>query len=303
MTRVVEVCAGVGGFSLAAEWMGWDVVGHVEIDPFCTRVLKHHWPDAVHVSDLYDCTGSEFGTVDVLCGGIPCQPWSVAGKQAGARDPRHLWPEMLRLALVLRPRWVVVENVSGFVSLALDEVWSDLEGAGYAVGATVLPACGVNAPHRRDRVWVVATHADRDGCGRNAASNGKHDAMGRSQFPNGYGEVEQVAGWDAPYRHEHSEPGLSIDGRAGCGELVPHQRQFAVDALRGRHGTADGTLPTGRDGAVDASRGDGGDAATPAASDHKPEKWLRRGAMPLALTCHGSRPAASIGWRPRRRHP
>jgi DNA (cytosine-5)-methyltransferase 1 len=160
--RVVEVCAGIGGFSLAAEWAGWELVGHVEIDPFCERVLKARWPDVVHVGDIYDCRGDEFGPVDVLVGGIPCQPFSVAGRQKGERDPRHLWPEFKRLVEVIRPEWVVVENVSGFVRMALDAVWADLEDSGYAVGASVLPACGVDAPHRRDRVWVVARNAVPD---------------------------------------------------------------------------------------------------------------------------------------------
>jgi DNA (cytosine-5)-methyltransferase 1 len=143
--------------------MGWEVVGHVELDPFCTRVLNHHWPDARHINDLRDVHGDEFGTVDLLCGGIPCQPFSVAGKQAGQSDDRHLWPEVARILAVMRPRIVVVENVTGFIRLALDQVLADLEAQGYATGTVVLPAAGVNAPHRRDRVWIAAHAASSTG--------------------------------------------------------------------------------------------------------------------------------------------
>lgn len=163
--RLVDVCAGIGGFSLAAEWVGWEVVGHVEIDFFCTKVLQNHWPDAIHVGDIHDCTGREFGNVDILVGGIPCQPFSVAGHQKGEHDPRHLWPDFSRLVQVIRPHWVVVENVGGFIRMALDTIWTDLENAHYDVGAVVLPACGVNAPHQRSRVWIVAHAKSRGNIG------------------------------------------------------------------------------------------------------------------------------------------
>lgn len=165
MTRFVEFCAGIGGFSLAASWCGWDVVGQVEIDPWCRRVLAKHWPDALRLDDLREVRGDEWGTVDVVAGGIPCQPFSVAGKQAGAADDRHLWPEVARILKVMRPRWVCIENVSGFVHLALDDVLADLASQGYETGTVVLPAASVGAPHRRDRVWIVA-HAEVEGLSR-----------------------------------------------------------------------------------------------------------------------------------------
>ena len=101
--------------------------------------------------------------IDLLTGGFPCQPFSVAGKRGGASDDRFLWPEMLRVIALLRPRWVLAENVAGIINMALDDVLSDLEGQGYETGTVVLPACAVNAPHRRDRVWIVG-HAASGGC-------------------------------------------------------------------------------------------------------------------------------------------
>ena len=161
MMRVLSVFSGIGGFDLAAEWAGHQIVGQVEIDPFCVRVLERHWPDVPRMRDVREVRGDEFGAVDLVCGGFPCQPASFAGQRRGTADDRWLWPEMARIVRAARPAWVLGENVAGLVSLALDGVLADLEGLGYTSRATVVPACAVNAPHRRDRVWIVA-HADAD---------------------------------------------------------------------------------------------------------------------------------------------
>lgn len=159
--------SGIGGFDLAAQWMGWENVFNCENDPFLKRVLKKHWPDANAYSDIKE-TAFLFhrGRIDVLSGGFPCQPWSHAGHRKGTDDERHLWPEMLRAIREIRPRWVVAENVYGLISwsggLVFEQVQADLEVEGYEVFAYVLPACGINAPHRRDRVWIVA-HANSHG--------------------------------------------------------------------------------------------------------------------------------------------
>jgi DNA (cytosine-5)-methyltransferase 1 len=153
--------SGIGGFDLAAQWTGWQNVFHCEWNPFGQRVLKHYWPNA---ESFYDITKSNFthyaGRIDVLTGGFPCQPYSTAGKRLGKEDERHLWPEMLRAIREVQPRWVVGENVSGLINwsggLVFNEVQADLEAEGYEVRAFVLPAAGVNAPHRRDRIWFVA---------------------------------------------------------------------------------------------------------------------------------------------------
>lgn len=152
---------GIGGFSLAARWAGWHTVAWCEINPFGQQVLKYHFPNAKGYDDI---TKTDFtihrGTVDIITGGFPCQPYSLAGKRLGKEDERHLWPEMLRAIREVQPRWVVGENVAGLINwsggLVFEEVQTDLETEGYEVLAFVLPACGVDAPHRRDRVWFVA---------------------------------------------------------------------------------------------------------------------------------------------------
>ena len=165
--RHLDLFSGIGGFSLAASWI-WgsqhELVSFCERDEFCQRVLKKHWPDVPCISDIHDVRGDEVGTVDLLTGGFPCQPFSVAGKRRGSEDDRYLWPQMLRVIQEVQPRWVLGENVPGIVNLALDAVCADLESEGYEVQTFLVPACGVNAPHRRNRVWIVANaqHKRRD---------------------------------------------------------------------------------------------------------------------------------------------
>lgn len=159
--------SGMGGFDLAAEWMGWENVFHCEINPFCKQLLKHYWPYADSLDDIKKTDFTKWrGQIDVLSGGFPCQPYSVAGLRKGKEDARHLWPEMLRATREIQPRWIVGENVRGLTSwsdgLVFEEVCADLENEGYKVLPVVLPAAGVDAPHRRERIWFIA-HAVSDG--------------------------------------------------------------------------------------------------------------------------------------------
>ena len=152
--------SGIGGFDLAASRMGWDNVFQVEIDPFCQRVLKKNFPNAQRFKDIRQFDPGDFaGKIDIISGGFPCQPFSVAGQRRGKNDDRALWGEMLRVVRTIRPAWVVGENVAGIVSMELDTVLADMEGIGYTCQAFVVPACAVNALHRRARVWIVA-HAE-----------------------------------------------------------------------------------------------------------------------------------------------
>lgn len=153
--------SGIGGFDLAAEWMGWENKFHCEWNEFGQKVLHHYWPNAELFTDI---TKSDFikyaNKIDVLTGGFPCQPYSQAGKRLGKEDDRHLWPEMLRAIREVKPSWVVGENVYGLVNwnggLVFHEVQADLEAEGYEVWPFLLPAAAVNAPHRRDRIWFIA---------------------------------------------------------------------------------------------------------------------------------------------------
>lgn len=179
--------SGVGGFDLAAEWMGWENLFHCEINEWCQKVLRFHFPKSIQYDDI---TRTDFtpwrGKVDVLTGGFPCQPFSTAGKRRGAEDDRYLWPEMLRAIREIRPAWVIGENVAGITSMVqpgseitvesqaslfetsdketlleqeyvIETVCRDLEREGYSVQPILIPACGVGAPHKRYRVWFIAS--------------------------------------------------------------------------------------------------------------------------------------------------
>jgi len=146
---------GIGGLDLGFERSGMQCKWQVEIDEFCQKVLTKHWPDVPKYRDIREC-GDNLEPVDVICGGFPCQPFSVAGKRRGKKDDRYLWPEMLRVIKAVRPTWVIGENVPGIIRMALDRVLSDLEAIGYTTRSLVIPACAVNAPHQRSRVFVVA---------------------------------------------------------------------------------------------------------------------------------------------------
>jgi DNA (cytosine-5)-methyltransferase 1 len=166
--RVLDLFSGIGGFSLGLERSGpFRTAAFCEREPFPQAVLRKHWPDVPIYDDVRTIPTDELGTIDVICGGFPCQPWSVAGQQRGAEDDRDLWPVMASLIEKLRPRWVIGENVRGFVNepLGLQRSLSDLESLGYQTAPFIVPACAVDAPHRRDRVWIVAHAAQfhRDG--------------------------------------------------------------------------------------------------------------------------------------------
>jgi DNA (cytosine-5)-methyltransferase 1 len=159
--RVVGLFEGIGGFALAARWMGWTPVQFVEIDGYCQEILRKNFSGVPIHDDIRTYNGTSLrGTVNLITGGFPCQPFSYSGLQQGAKDYRYLWPEMFRVVREVRPNYVVAENVHGLLNwskgLVFERVQADLESEGYQVLAVVLPACGVDAPHQRDRVWFVA---------------------------------------------------------------------------------------------------------------------------------------------------
>lgn len=162
--RVLDLFAGIGGFSLAAHWMGWETAAFVEWEPFCQKVLRKNFPNVPIYGDIkefyYERERDAIGPVDIICGGPPCQPVSTAGKRGGRNDERWGWPEMFRVVRDVKPPTVVIENVAGLVSMdggaLLEEIFTDLESEGYAVQPYIIPAISVGAPHRRDRIWIVA---------------------------------------------------------------------------------------------------------------------------------------------------
>jgi DNA (cytosine-5)-methyltransferase 1 len=161
--NVLDLFSGIGGFSLGLERAGMRTVAFCERDEYCRAVLRKHWPGVPCFDDIHaiDADGlGRLGKIDLVCGGFPCQPFSFAGKQTGKEDDRYLWPEMCRVIALARPTWVIGENVAGLIAMALDDVLSDLEGLGYTARTFVIPAAAVGAPHRRDRLWIVATNAN-----------------------------------------------------------------------------------------------------------------------------------------------
>lgn len=211
--------SGIGGFDLAAEWMGWHNAFHCEINEFCTKILNYHFPDAEHYTDITRTDFSKWrGRIDVLSGGFPCQPFSLAGQRKGADDNRYLWPQMLRAIREIRPTWVVGENVAGILTMVqpgaevevggqaslfgedyrkrvlhrqeyvIETICRDLEREGYAVQPLLIPACAVGAPHRRDRIWFIARLVTHPKSCRNSRT--PHEA-GREAERQDWNEVEQ----------------------------------------------------------------------------------------------------------------
>ena len=183
----LSLFSGIGGLDLAAEMAGFRTVGQCEWSDYPTKVLEKHWPDVPRWRDIRTLTGERFyentgmRTVDAISGGFPCQPFSVAGKRRGKEDDRYLWPEMLRVISELRPTWVVGENVAGIVNMALDTVLSDLENIGYACQAIVIPACAVDASHRRDRVCILGWGQSESNLFYTNAKGAKYKDIGKSK--------------------------------------------------------------------------------------------------------------------------
>ena len=220
--------SGIGGFDLAAEWAGWFNAFNCEIDSFCRKVLKYHFPQARQYDDIRTTDFTVWqGRIDVLTGGFPCQPFSIAGKRRGTNDDRYLWPEMLRAIREIRPRWIVGENVLGIVNwsqgLVFEQVCADLEAEGYSVQPYILPACGVDAPHRRYRTWFVA---HTGGYGRRADSQRKRSTDGQNQ------EQPECLHDTATASHSANAGTESLSER----QELPDRREAAADAYCHRCG-------------------------------------------------------------------
>jgi DNA (cytosine-5)-methyltransferase 1 len=165
--KILDLFSGLGGFSLGLERTGkFKTVAFCEIDKYCTLLLQKHWKGIKIYEDVRKINKEQFDTdgieyPDIITGGFPCQPFSIAGKQKGTGDDRHLWPEMFRIIKTFKSKFVIGENVKGLINIqdgvVFETVCTDLESEGYEVQAFNIPAAGVGAPHRRERIWILAT--------------------------------------------------------------------------------------------------------------------------------------------------
>ena len=219
--------SGIGGFDLAAEWIGWKNVFHCEINEFCTKILNYHFPNAEHYTDITKTDFTKWrGKIDVLSGGFPCQPFSVAGKRKGTDDNRYLWPEMLRAIQEMRPTWIVGENVAGIVTMVqpckkvkmgcqssifgednrervllrqeyiIETICKDIEREGYSVQPIIIPACAVGAPHKRDRIWFIANCTDTGD--ESMQQTGENDIHAIGFTPDAKSEQSQWSKFEQP---------------------------------------------------------------------------------------------------------
>jgi len=288
--RMLDLFSGIGGFALAAQWV-WDdnleIVSFCEIDPFCQKVLKKHWPDVpcredirrlknepdtnskqcgLHTeknkqeleregfSELCSEQSRNMGRVDILTGGFPCQPFSAAGLRKGKEDDRFLWPEMFRVISEFRPTWIIGENVAGIINMAqyeddpevdieadlfgdetrketytgrgiLHGIISELEHIGYSVQPFVIPACSLNAPHRRDRVWIVAENTD---CKR----GNRRSEDGRQVLGSGCSE-DKTAGPDCETGDASNSHDKGLEGFTEAGNIRGQRAESSDKRLRG----------------------------------------------------------------------
>lgn len=204
----LSLFSGIGGFDLAAHWAGWRNVAAVEIDKKCRQILALRFPQTKLYEDVKQFNGLEYaGYIDVVSGGFPCQPFSVAGKRQGNKDDRALWGEMFRVISEIKPRWVVAENVRGLLSIeqgmVFETVCTDLETIGYEVQTFIIPACAVGAPHRRDRVWIVSYQ------NTNVRSDGGHETKGQCQQFRNAGATNEI-------RTIADSAGTRLQGTAGA---------------------------------------------------------------------------------------
>lgn len=180
----VDLFSGIGGFAIAAQRCGFQTVCFSEVNNYAKKILNKHWPNIPNVGDIRAADFTPYRGSTLLTGGFPCQPFSVAGKQLAKEDDRYLWPAMLEVIKSVRPTWVIGENVTGIVKLALDEVLSDLEGAGYSAVPFNIPACSVDAHHRRKRIWIVA-HSNSAGLEGHSWNEDNLNQQGRHNAESG----------------------------------------------------------------------------------------------------------------------
>ncbi len=208
--RHLDLFSGIGGFALACQMAGGiETIGFSEIEPYACSILKKHWPAVPNYGDIRNIRGVR---ADLVTGGFPCQPFSHAGKRRGAEDDRHLWPEMRRVISDARPAWVLGGNVAGIIGMELDKVLVDLEGLGYAAWPIVIPACALDASHRRDRVWILAadTHlkpSSKQKCEYQRAENNRGSCENELDAWENVAAADRLDGWAGAERKNGAQAG------------------------------------------------------------------------------------------------
>lgn len=227
---LIDTFSGIGGFSLAGRWAGYRTVCFSEVDPYASDVLRKHWPDVPNLGDIKNADFTPYAGATVLTGGFPCQPFSVAGKRKGRQDDRFLWPALLEAIQDARPTWVVGENVTGIVGMELDRVLSDLAGLGYSGVPFVIPACAVDAKHRRARVWIVAN------CSGQRCRESEEGTIQQPRGAEAVGPGEVVANASLEHRPKHGRqtPQLMRSSQAVAHSNSPREQQQTGDISEGR---------------------------------------------------------------------
>jgi len=266
--------SGIGGFDLASEWCGWENVFHCEWNEFGQKVLKHYWPNSESFGDITKTDFTKFnGTVDIISGGFPCQPYSSAGKRLGKEDERHLWPEMLRVIREVGPRYVVGENVYGLLNwnggLVFDEVHADLAAEGYETQAVVIPAAAVNAPHGRDRVWFVA-HTGSNGRPKNSKSGLEQNEENTKQSKRLHNSINATDTNDKRLERSTSERIQRNEGRG-------YGLQNGIPSMPSNEGNATNTQCNGLEHSEKPRelRQSQGETRSSSARHFKAESWAR----------------------------
>jgi len=225
----IDLCSGIGGFALGFEWAGLSQpVLFCDTDPWCRKILKQHWPNVPVAEDVKELADDPEGLIPntdrretILTAGYPCQPFSQAGKRLGSQDDRHIWPYIRKIVAQKRPAFCIFENVYGHISMGLDQVLFDLEADNYASRTFVVPACGVDAPHRRDRLWIIAKNvADAD------SNDGRHISSTKSQVR--HSRLEHRGGGDGQPVREIEQNVADADSQRG--RLRNTEWQNAEDA-------------------------------------------------------------------------
>lgn len=236
--RLLDLFSGIGGFSYAAEKLigGYETVAFCEMDDFCQKVLKKHWPQVPIFDDVRTLDATRLGRIDIVTGGYPCQPFSQAGRRQGEKDERHLWPEMLRIIKSCQPRYVLAENVAGHVTMGLDQVLTDLEDQGYTTRPIILPACAKNAPHRRDRVWIIGQLTTNTNDTGNRASRRSVDQEQQT--------IEQ--GWEKQSFFEFSRHDEAVANTDNEG-LQRHGKHRQVEREHGQRQSTEKNIPHGKE--------------------------------------------------------